>query len=93
MGFVPDQLFDFLWNKCGARAPNVQALGGKVLLGQKRRSAGFAGGRDKFVGPGANFKPTPECKAASIAQKVLCRKTRNRKCTWDLVNALGHSDF
>ena len=39
MGLVPDQLFDLLWNKCGARAPNEVALGGSSLWGYPPRSS------------------------------------------------------
>ena len=85
MGFVPDQLFDFLWNKCGARAPSVQAQGGKVLLSRKIKSG------KRMLGPGANFKPTPECKAAF--RKFLISTSKGFSQEWDKQWILDYSLF
>jgi cathepsin A (carboxypeptidase C) len=59
-GFVPDQEFDFLWNTCKARSTS--------FLGQGRwtRNEGetLASMEDDRHFAGADFKDTPECKAA-----------------------------
>ena len=79
MGLVPDQLFDLLWNKCGARAPNEVALGGSSLRDKRNKSA--RGGNKKMRGPGPNFKPTPECKAAF--RKFLVSTSKGFSQEWD----------
>ena len=89
MGLVPDQAFDFLWNACGARAPNTQALGGMHVVRSKIKR-GWSQEMKRVLAPGPHFNPSPECKAAYrkflvSTSKGLSQEWRNQwinDCEW-----------